>query len=391
MGAAALELLIDFVGGLEEAPSQGRPPNEALMASLSAPPPEGPGAFESLLARFRAAADASYETAAGSYLAYIPGGGIFTAALAEFLAAVMNRYTGKATFAAPLVAMETSVLRWMCDLFEFPEGAQGVLTTGGSMSNLIALTAARTRLAEGQVDRATVYVGEHAHASLAKAARIAGVQRAHIRRVKSMADLRLDVDDLRARITEDRRAGLLPIVVCASSGTTNTGTIDPLEEAGRVARDEGAWYHIDGAYGGFFQLAERGRERLRGIETADSIALDPHKALFLPYGTGALVVRSADPLREAFSERADYLAGSRGTSRTPGLRRSHPRTDARLPRRAALAAPPPARRRRLPPATRPEVGPRPHGPPDPLGGRSLRGPLGTGPDRGGLPPGRRGR
>ncbi len=307
MAGSVLESLIDFVEGLEDAPSTGAAVPPALLEALSRPPPEEPGHFGDLLAMMRTAADASYETAAGSYLAYIPGGGIFSAALAEFFAAVTNRYTGKATFAPPLVAMESAVLRWMCDLFEFPVGSQGVLTTGGSMSNLIALTAARTQLAEGQVDRATVYVGEHAHASLAKAARIAGVQRQHVRTVASTDDLRLDVDHLRELLREDRRAGLIPVAVCAASGTTNTGTIDPLVEVGEVAREEGVWYHIDGAYGGFFQLTERGHERLEGITSADSIALDPHKALFLPYGTGALVVRSADALRATFSESADYL------------------------------------------------------------------------------------
>jgi aromatic-L-amino-acid decarboxylase len=302
-----LDLLVETIEGLERGPASGSTPTPALLAELSEPPPETPRELGTLLDRTRRAAAAAYETAGPSYLAYIPGGGIFTSALGGFLAAGLNRYTGKATPAPALVALEESVLRWMCNLFGFPAGSQGLLTTGGSISNLIALSAARTRHAEGQVDRATVYVGEHAHSSVAKAARTVGIPRAHVRVIRSTRDLRLDVEHLRALIAEDRSAGLIPVCICAAAGTTNTGTIDPLAEVAAVAEAAGVWLHVDGAYGGFFQLTGRGQERLAGIERADSITLDPHKSLFLPFGTGALVVRSANALRCAFTEEAACL------------------------------------------------------------------------------------
>jgi aromatic-L-amino-acid decarboxylase len=199
------------------------------------------------------------------------------------------------------------VLRWLCDLFGFPNTAQGLLTTGGSIANMTALAAARTRHAEGNTDRATIYVGEHGHGSLAKAARTIGIAREHIRSVRSTPDLRLDTEHLQSLIAADRAAGLIPSCICAAAGTTNTGTVDPLPEIAEIAAREDVWLHVDAAYGGFFQLTGRGHERLAGIERADSITLDPHKSLFLPFGTGALVVRSGDALRHAFAEEADYM------------------------------------------------------------------------------------
>lgn len=312
-----LDLLVENIEGLDHSPASLNRPSPELLAEVSQPPPQAPGDLGALLDRVCRAAEQGYQTAGPSYLAYIPGGGIFTSALAGFLAAGLNRYTGKVTPAPALVAMEESVLRWMCDLFGFPGDAQALLTTGGSMANLIALTTARTRHAEGQVDRATVYVGEHAHGSIAKAARTAGISRDHMRIVRSIPDLRLDVQHLKTRLEEDRDAGLIPVCICAAAGTTNTGTIDSLAETAAVARDSGVWFHVDAAYGGLFQLTDRGRERLAGIELADSITLDPHKALFLPFGTGALVVRCRDALRRTFSEAADYMQDLDGASTLP--------------------------------------------------------------------------
>ena len=175
------------------------------------------------------------------------------------------------------------------------------------MANFSAIVSARKdRLPEDFLP-GTLYVSEHAHASVTKAAMLAGFPKRHVRIVATDPSLRMDVDALRRAVVEDRAAGLLPFAVVGSAGTTNTGAIDPLDAIAGVARDEGLWFHVDGAYGGFFQLTERGRERFRGIERADSITLDPHKGMFLPYGTGALVVRDGRKLRDAHFVGAAYL------------------------------------------------------------------------------------
>jgi aromatic-L-amino-acid/L-tryptophan decarboxylase len=307
IGERALELLIETIDGLHAAPAAGARPDAGLLVEALRPPPEGPRELGELLEVVERAAAAAYEAAGPGYLAYIPGGGVFTAAVAEMLAAGLNRYTGRAFPAPALVALEQSVLRWICEIFHFPEGSQALLTSGGSMANVTALAAARDAGAEGRVDHATVYLGEHAHGSIAKAARTVGISPAHVRVVRSTPDLRMDVGHLRELVETDRAAGLVPVCVSAAAGTTNTGTVDLLEEVADAARDADLWLHVDGAYGAFFQLTHRGRERLRGIERADSISLDPHKSLFLPYGTGALAVRSADTLRRTFATEADYL------------------------------------------------------------------------------------
>jgi aromatic-L-amino-acid/L-tryptophan decarboxylase len=307
LAARVSDLLADSAAALSDRPASDNDVSPELLAEVGKPPPLDGQPLETLLNTVRRAGAASYETAGPSYLAYIPGGGLYSAALGEFLAAGLNRYTGRSGPAPACVALEESVLRWMCDLFALPPGSQGLLTTGGSLSNLIAVATARTRHAEGRIHLATVYVGEHAHGSMIKAARTAGITRDCVRVIGSTPDLRMDPERLCRQLEEDRRAGFLPVCISAAAGTTNTGTVDPLSEVAAVAKAAGVWFHVDAAYGGFFQLTERGRERLAGIDRADSITLDPHKSLFLPFGTGALVTRSADALRHAFGEKADYL------------------------------------------------------------------------------------
>jgi aromatic-L-amino-acid decarboxylase len=312
MAAAAAELVADFVDGLPGAPATNvaGAGTDALVEELLAPPAEGPGEFGELVARFGAAAARAVETAGPSYLAYVGGGGLYTSALAELMARGVNRFTGLAAFAPALVAMEESTLRWLGRAFGLPPSSGGLLTTGGSLATLTAVVAARhDRLDRPGHDlrRGTVYVGAHTHQSLAKAARIAGLRPDRIRLVPTTADLRLDPVAAGEMIAADRAAGDEPFLLVGTAGTTNTGTVDPLGELADLARDQGLWFHVDGAYGGFFQLTERGRTRLAGIERADSLVLDPHKGLFLPHGTGVVLVREAATLRRAFASGGDYL------------------------------------------------------------------------------------
>jgi aromatic-L-amino-acid decarboxylase len=316
MATTAAALVADFVEGLPAAPAANADAEgvDDLVAALAAPPGEGPaGGFDQLLDVFREAAAAAIETAGPSYMAYVGGGGLYTSALAEFVARGVNRFTGLAAFAPALVAMEQSTIRWLAGEFGLPPGSGGLLTTGGSMASLVAAVAARTdRLdAHGHdLGRGTVYVTAHTHQSLAKAARIAGVRPDRVRVVPTTGDpddLRMDPVAAAGLIAADRAAGLVPFLRVGTAGTTNTGTIDPLGPLADVAQDQGLWFHVDGAYGGFFHLTDRGRARLAGIDRADSLVLDPHKGLFLPHGTGVVLVRREGTLRRAFSSGGDYL------------------------------------------------------------------------------------
>lgn len=308
MGDAALTYVVGFVHGLGEAPASNVEGGTELARRLRAMPPEDGGPFEEVLADVREAAAHAYDTTGPGYLAYIPGGGLFAAALGDLLALAVNRYVGLWAPSPAVVQIEENVARWLCSLVGYDAGtSQGILTSGGSMANFSAMVAARhAKLGEDFTD-GTYYVSEQAHASVTKAATLAGFTERNVRIVPTDTELRMDPETLRRMVEEDLAAGHRPFLVAPSAGTTNTGAIDPLDAVADVAEAHGMWMHVDAAYGGFFVLTERGSERFRGIERADSVTLDPHKGMFLPYGTGALVVRDGENLREAHYEGAAYL------------------------------------------------------------------------------------
>ena len=304
---AAVAYAIDFVESRSSAPAVDVEDAYELAETLRAAPPEEPAQFGELLDVIARAADKAFDTAGPGYLAYIPGGGLYAAAVADLIACVTNRFVNLAAPAPALVRLEANVTRWLCDLFDFPPEAQGVLTSGGSMANLSAVVTARTVCLPEDFLAGTIYASEHVHHSISKSARLAGFPAGALRPVRTDDELRIDVEDLRAQVRADRDRGRRPFLVVGSAGTVNTGAVDPLDAIAQLADEEGLWFHVDGAYGGFFQMTERGRERFRGIERADSVTLDPHKGMFLPYGTGGLIVRRGGDLLAAHRGGASYL------------------------------------------------------------------------------------
>ncbi len=253
-------------------------------------------------------------TTSPRYLGYIPAGGLFASAVGDFLAALSNRYVGLASMAPGAAALDRVVVRWLADAVGMPDLAGGALTSGGSMATLTALVAAR-ELAEvdlGRADRWVVYVGEHTHHCVPKALKVAGLGSTSRRVVPSDNRHRMDPAALQGMIEQDRANGLRPWLLVATAGTTSTGTVDPLADLAMIAEVERLWYHVDGAYGGLFALCPEGRSVLGGIERADTLVVDPHKTLFLPYGTGAVLARSESTLRAAFQVGADYLDDAAG-------------------------------------------------------------------------------
>jgi aromatic-L-amino-acid decarboxylase len=306
LGEAALAFVLQQIEALPDSPASGLEGWEELVAEFRRPPIEAGGELGSRLDQIGTGAAKTLNTAGPGYLAYIPGGGLFTAAIADFIALGVNRYVGLWQAAPLFVAMEQSVVDWLISLFGYPAEARGVLTSGGSMANFSAVvTARRTKLPEDFLN-GILYVTEQTHASVAKAASLAGFPNRCVRAVPAI-DFKMDADTLRVMIRDDRAAGHQPFMVVASAGTTNTGSVDPISELAELCGLEDLWLHVDGAYGGAFQLTERGRAAFSGIERADSITLDPHKGMFLPYGTGALIVRDGDALRFAHQSQADYL------------------------------------------------------------------------------------
>ncbi|TNE55564.1 MAG: aminotransferase class V-fold PLP-dependent enzyme [Bacteroidetes bacterium] len=245
----------------------------------------------------------------GGHMGYIPGGGLYPSALGDYIAAVDNRYAG-VFFAAPgAVRLENMLIRWMCRLMGYPDAATGNLTSGGSISNLVAIVTAREahRIKARDIETSVLYLSEQAHHSIQKAVRIAGLSEAQLRYIPLDDGLRLSVPALEQAIVEDREKGLRPFFINASFGTTNTGAIDPVAPIAALAKKYGLWLHVDAAYGGFFKLVPDMQALFSGIEAADSITLDPHKTLFLPFGTGAILVKDKTQLVQAFHYLADYM------------------------------------------------------------------------------------
>jgi len=248
-----------------------------------------------------------FNAAHPGFMAYIPGGGLVTSALAEWIIKTMNPY-GTAYFAAPKLAeIEYQVIQTFAKWVGYDETAAGVITTGGSLANFTALVTARRKMLPENFLSGILYCSDQAHHSIMKAANLAGFSKRNLRILESDSNFKIQPEVLLQQIEADRREGLQPFMVVASAGTTNTGSIDPLPELAEICAQQSMWFHVDAAYGGSFVLTARGRARLAGMEQADSITLDPHKGLFLPYGTGSVLVKDRAALIEAHEMRGDYM------------------------------------------------------------------------------------
>ncbi len=247
--------------------------------------------------------------ASGGHLGYIPGGGIYYSALGDYLADVFNRYAGVFYASPGAVRMENMLIRWMCDLVGYGENAGGNLTTSGSLANMIAVVTARDakNIRARDVERSVIYLSKQTHHSVDKAIRVAGLGECIIRYLPLDERYKIRPDELEKQIIADKNDGLNPFMVVASAGTTDVGAIDPLVEIGTIAREHQLWYHIDAAYGGFFILTEEGKSKMPGLELSDSLIIDPHKGLFLPYGLGVVLVRDVDDLKRSYRFDAHYM------------------------------------------------------------------------------------
>jgi glutamate/tyrosine decarboxylase-like PLP-dependent enzyme len=305
LGGQALDHALAFLDGIEDAPTL-RPPEEAFSLRLDPEFTEGGRDATSVLDYVDACiVKPGIAATSPRFMGYIPGGGLFHAALGDMLAAATNKYSGFAPAAPGAVRIENACTQWLANVIGYPAGAAGTLTSGGSIANLTAVVTARE--ARDSDGGGAVYLTRFAHHCVDKALHIAGRGRAPRRVIATDETYRMSLDALEQALKEDRANGVRPWLVVASAGTVDTGAVDPLPEIAELCRRYGAWFHVDGAYGGLFTLCDEGREKLRGIEQADSVALDPHKTLFLPYGTGAVVVRDGRQLLDAFSASAAYI------------------------------------------------------------------------------------
>lgn len=307
----ALEHVIAELGSVRERPASDLEGAAGLARTLVEPLPQNGEPYPGLLARlFQEWIPKSIHTASPGALSYVQGGGIVHAAVADFIALAVNRYVGYWAASPALAELEATVIRWFAELLGLPaQSAGGVLTSGGSMANLMAIVAARTERLGEDFRRARIYASDQVHHSIEKAARIAGLPRDVMCVVPSDERQRVQLAPLTAAIEADRRAGREPLMLVGTGGSTNTGAVDDLAGLAKIAAAQRLWFHVDAAYGGFFALTEHGRRRLHGIEHADSVVLDPHKSLFLPYGTGAILVRDVETLRRSHQLHSEYIEG----------------------------------------------------------------------------------
>lgn len=308
----ALERIVQHVETLEaQGVADMGAGGERMPSLLDEPLPESGTDYAALLdTLFQDVIPSSLNTASPGHFSYIPNGGLFHAAVAELITAATNRYVAYWAAAPGLAQLEKVVIRWLADLVGYGRESGGVLTSGGSLANLMALVAARRTRLPPDFLRGAIYCSDQVHHSVRKAVVLAGFEPDRLRVVACDAKRRLDPRALRERVAADRAEGSSPFFVVATAGTTNTGAVDDLDALADVCRDEDLWLHVDAAYGGFFLLTERGAAAMRGIERSDSVVLDPHKSLFLPFGTGSLLVRDHQTLLRAHVVHSDYISAA---------------------------------------------------------------------------------
>ena len=271
--------------------------------------------FDSLLEIIRGEVHRSgINAASGGHLGYIPGGGLWLSSIGDMLAAVGNRYAGISFSGKGAVILENQLLHWLTNLVGYPESAHGNIASGGSIATLIALTTARDfhKINSTNVRQSVIYMTTQAHHCVHKALHILGLSEAIWRNVPVNELHQMNAASLQSLMEKDKADGLNPFLIIANAGTTNTGSIDPLDLIADLCEVHHAWYHVDAAYGGFFMLLDECKEKFKGIERSDSVVLDPHKGMFLPFGIGVVLVKNRRALLEAHHADASYLIDTVG-------------------------------------------------------------------------------
>jgi aromatic-L-amino-acid/L-tryptophan decarboxylase len=244
---------------------------------------------------------------------FVPGPSNFISAMGDALASGFNIFSGGWAASPAAAQMEIVATNWLLKMYGFPvKRGGGIFTSGGSMANLTAVATARNVKCGDDFSKAVIYLSDQAHSSNIKAIRILGFRKEQIRIIPTDGEFKIGINKLKNAIAKDKIEGWQPFCFIASAGTTNTGTVDPLNELAAICKKEKIWFHIDAAYGGAAILAKNGKQLLAGIEKADSITVDPHKWFFQPYEIGCLLVRNHKWLSGTFTEKPEYLRDIEG-------------------------------------------------------------------------------
>ncbi len=306
----AAELVIERVQNLPDKPAwRGGSRSELEAIMREEPPEEGRPSHEVIERAAHEILPIAGRVDHPRFFAFVPSSPTWPGVLADFMAAGHNIFQGTWLGASGPSMLEVVVIDWFRSWIGYPETAGGLFTSGGSAASLDGFVAARE--AAGAPMQPSVYMSDQSHTALIRAATIVGVRPESVRMVPTDEHFRLDMNELRGMIMEDRESGLTPIAICGNAGATNTGAIDPLDEIADYCESEEIWFHVDAAYGGFAILTDRGAELLKGLERADSIAMDAHKWLFQPFECGCLMVKDIRKLEGAFSVQPEYLQDTR--------------------------------------------------------------------------------
>ncbi|PYI77322.1 MAG: pyridoxal-dependent decarboxylase [Verrucomicrobia bacterium] len=315
-GDAAVELMAEYLGAIRDRPVYPQTTAREIRARLDRALPEEPVEFDRLLGTFRdVLIGLSRHNGHPRMFGYVQAPGTAIAAIADLLASTLNANLAAWRSAPAAVEIERLTIDWIKEIVGFDPNAAGLFVSGGSMANMAALAAARCAKAPAEISsegaqsctRALrVYASEETHHSVAKAAALLGIGRDNVRLIGVDAQYKINLDQLVAAIEEDQAAGHLPICVVANAGTVATGAFDPLPQISEIAQRYNLWLHVDGAYGGFAALAPSARSLFASVDEADSVALDPHKWLYLPVDCGCILYRDPEAARATFAHEAEY-------------------------------------------------------------------------------------
>lgn len=317
LGDAVPRIIVEHVAGL----ASRRVTPEATPAQLEKlfdePLPEKGIPLEEILARFRDdVAPNAMGVPSPRYFGQFNPTPLPIGVWADALSSMLNQNAGAWRNGPTSAMIEARVIRWLCELLNYGPKSFGTLASGGSEANLIALKCARDSVAAEIISRGVrkapgdlvIYASDQCHFSIEKSADLLGLGREGLRKIPTDDRFHISLEMLRDAIARDRDSGLVPCCVVGVAGTTSSGAIDPLEELAAIARENGCWYHVDAAYGGPLAFSPQHRDKLRGIERADSITFDPHKWMFVPFSCGATLVRDGGHvLRKSFDMTPEYL------------------------------------------------------------------------------------
>jgi aromatic-L-amino-acid/L-tryptophan decarboxylase len=322
LGRAVTSIITEYAAGIDSRKVTSTATPQDLEQLFNEPFPEQGITAEEILKRFKqdVAAHAMQVSSPRYYGQFNPTP-LPIGVWADALASALNQNAGAWRNGPTSAMIEARVLRWLCELIGYGPQSFGVLASGGTEANLMALKCARDRAQQTTIKQGlrsaprdlTVYASEQCHFSIERSVDILGLGRNSLRKIATDENFHLRTDVLQRQIEVDLSAGCTPCCVIGIAGATSTGVIDPLAELAAIARENSCWYHVDAAYGGALAFSEKHRGKLKGLELADSVTFDPHKWMFVPFACGAVLVRDGGRvLRDSFDITPEYLNEDRG-------------------------------------------------------------------------------